>query len=224
MLSIKVEGDYACFTRPEMKVERVSYPVMTPSAAVGILESIFWKPEFSWQVKQIVVLKPIQYFSLVRNEVSARQSSRAAQSGTRYFAEEDRAQRHTLGLRDVAYVIRAEMFLKSHATDPIAKYQEQFRRRVRRGRCFQQPYLGSREFVAKFSEPTGDEVAQDINEDLGLMLYRLRYEDDPGGAVQYRAHDGHDIDWRSARVLPEFFQASLSHGILHIPPPEEVSL
>lgn len=224
MLAVKVEGAYACFTRMEAKVERVSYPVMTPTAAIGILESIFWKPEFSWRVQEIVVLKPIRYFSMLRNEVSHRQSVRAARAGSRYFAEEDRAQRHTLGLRDVAYVIRAQIELRDHATDPIAKYQAQFRRRVTQGRCFQQPYLGCREFVANFSAPAGDEAALDLSEDLGLMLYRLRYEDGPGGEVRYRAHDIHGTSWRNARVIPEFFHASLTHGVLHVPHPNEVTV
>ena len=125
-LEVKVWGDFACFTRPEMKVERVSYPVMTPSAARGVLEAIFWKPEFSWRIREIQVLQPIRYFSILRNEVNNVASQRSAQGwrkdGGGYFADEDRAQRHTLALRDVAYVIRADMALKSHANADPAKY------------------------------------------------------------------------------------------------------
>src|SRR5436190_5068478 len=102
-ITLKTWGDFACFTAPEMRVERVSYPVMTPSAARGILEAIFWKPEFSWRVHEIWVLNPIRYFSILRNEVQ----SKASPSRDRpYYADEDRTQRHTLGLREVAYLIR----------------------------------------------------------------------------------------------------------------------
>src|SRR5215470_2839527 len=138
-LNVRVWGELACFTRPEMKVERVSYPVMTPSAARGVLEAVFWKPEFRWHVQEIWVLKPILYTSILRNEVNSRQSERAARSwqvdGGGYDAAADRAQRHTLGLRDVAYVIAAQIELKPHADADPAKYRDQFRRRVRDGRC-----------------------------------------------------------------------------------------
>src|SRR5437773_1934793 len=113
-LEVKVWGDYACFTRPEMKVERVSYTVMTPSAARGVLEAIFWKPEFSWRVREIEVLKPIRYFSILRNEVQRRASGRSAEP---FYADEDRTQRHTLGLRDVAYVIRADVAVRAHCSE-----------------------------------------------------------------------------------------------------------
>src|SRR5215213_2804544 len=108
-LRVKVWGQYGCFTRPEMKVERVTYPVMTPSAARGVLEAVFWKPEFRWQVQEIWVLRNIRYTSILRNEINSRQSERTARSWQidgmgGYDASADRAQRHTLGLRDVAYV------------------------------------------------------------------------------------------------------------------------
>jgi CRISPR-associated protein Cas5d len=138
-LEVKVWGELACFTRPETKAERVSYPVMTPSAARGILEAIYWKPEFAWRVREIWVLKPIQYLSILRNEVNSRQSEVSARkwekSGGGYLASEDRAQRHTLALRDVAYLIRADVVLKRHATENEAAYRDQFRRRVQRGQC-----------------------------------------------------------------------------------------
>src|SRR5947207_14467904 len=139
-VEVCVWGKVACFTRPEMKVERVSYPVMTPSAARGILEAVFWKPEFRWRVQEIWVLKRIRYTSILRNEVNSRQSERSARSwqavGGGYDAAADRAQRHTLGLRDVAYIIAAQIQLRTHADADPAKYRDQFRRRVRDGRCF----------------------------------------------------------------------------------------
>lgn len=203
-LEVKVWGELACFTRPEMKAERVSYPVMTPSAARGMLEAIFWKPEFSWQVREIWVLKEIRHFSILRNEVNSKAvvatAQRWAESGGGYFAEEDRAQRHTLALRDVAYIIKADIVLAPHATDDVAKYRDQFRRRVNHGECYHRPYLGCREFAAFFGPPDGTERPIDLTDELGLVLFDLDY-----------AKDG------SGRGVPRFFRARLESGILHVP-------
>ena len=117
-LQVRVWGDFACFTRPEMKVERVTYPVPTPSAARGVLEAIFWKPEMQWRVEEIWVLKPVRYFSVLRNEVNKRTSDRSAAGWLAAgglggdSASDDRAQRHTLALRDVDYLIRAQIEVK----------------------------------------------------------------------------------------------------------------
>jgi CRISPR-associated protein Cas5d len=205
-LEVKVWGEYACFTRPEMKAERVSYSVMTPSAARGLLEAIFWKPEISWQVREIWVLNPIRHFSILRNEVNSKAPPCTArgwfQARGGYFAEEDRAQRHTLGLRDVAYIIKADVVLAPHAmAEDIAKYRDQFRRRVHRGQCYHQPYLGCREFVASFGPPGGTEQPIHVTDTLGRMLFDLDYASDNTG-----------------RGRPRFFQAQLEHGILRIPP------
>lgn len=203
-LAVRVWGDLACFTRPEMKVERVSYPVMTPSAARGVLEAIFWKPEFRWQVQEIHVLKPIRYFSILRNEINTRQSERSAASWQRegggYDAAGDRAQRHTLALREVAYLIVAQMQLRPHADADPAKYRDQFRRRVAAGRCFATPFLGCREFSAAFAEPDGSERPIDLSDNLGPMLLDLDY-----------APDG------SGRGKPRFFEAQLAGGVLRVP-------
>ncbi len=204
-LRVKVWGDFACFTRPEMKVERVSYPVMTPSAARGVLEAIFWKPEFHWRIREIKVLRPIQHFSILRNEVNSRASERSARSwekdGGGYSADEDRAQRHTLALRDVSYVIVADTALAAHATaEHPAKYRDQFRRRVQRGQCHFPPYLGCREFAASFAEPPPEDRPLDLSMDLGLMLFDLDYADDGSG-----------------RGTPRFFEARLDSGVLHVP-------
>lgn len=145
-LEVKLWGDYACFTRPEMKVERVTYPVMTPSAARGALEAILWKPQIAWRIEEIHVLRPIAYASILRNEINDRQSERTARGWARngggYDAADrrSRAQRHTLALRDVAYVVRAQLVLQDGIADDIAKYRDQFRRRVARGQCFATPY------------------------------------------------------------------------------------
>ncbi len=208
-LEVKVWGGFACFTRPELKVERVSYPVMTPSAARGVLEAIFWKPEMAWRVVDVWVLRPIRYFSILRNEVRNRMSDRTAhgwaQRDDGYFATEDRAQRHTLGLRDVAYLIRAVPEPKPGTTADAAKYRDQFRRRVERGQCFATPYLGCREFSAAFGPPSSEERPIAVSENLGRMLLDLDY-----------APDG------SGRGTPRFFDATLRNGVLAVPPREEV--
>jgi len=194
-----VWGPYACFTRPEMKVERVSYTVMTPSAARGILEAIFWKPEFSWRVQEIWVLNPIRYFSILRNEVQSKASPRTDRP---YYADEDRTQRHTLALRDVAYVIRADIAVRSHCSADPAKFRDQFRRRVQRGQCFHRPALGCREFAADFSLPAPDDrpLESPRRLELGLMLFDLKYSGEAGPHA------------------PRFFEATLEQGVLHVPP------
>lgn len=221
-LEVKVWGDLACFTRPEFGVERVSYEVMTPSAARGIMEAIFWKPEFRWLVREIEVLNPIRHFSILRNEMNSVQSERSARSWERngggYYADDDRAQRHTLCLRDVAYIIRADMELKPHATDPPAKYRDQFRRRVKRGQCFNQPYLGTREFSAFFGPPDGDEQAIDLDDDLGLMLFDIQFVPDAAGKVSHAGHGPEGREVVKANAQPEFFPARIEKGVLRVPP------
>ncbi len=220
-LQVKVWGELACFTRPEFGVERVSYEVMTPSAARGVLEAIFWKPEFRWWVREIEVLKPIRHFSILRNEMNSVQSDRSARSwaenGGGYFADDDRAQRHTLCLRDVAYVIRADIELKPHTGEHPAKYRDQFRRRVKRGQCFNQPYLGTREFSAFFGPPEGDEQAIDVSDDLGLMLLDVDFVSDAKGAVTYAGHSAEGRKVVRGNAQPKFFQARLDNGVLQVP-------
>lgn len=202
-LEVKVWGDLACFTRPEMKVERVTYPVMTPSAARGVLEAIFWKPEFQWQVEEIWVLKPIQYTSFLRNEVNSRASERAARdwanNGGGFVAAEDRAQRHTLALRDVSYVIRAQAVPRIDTDGMRAKFRDQFRRRVTRGQCFATPYLGCREFSASFAPLDGAERPISDSGSLGRMLRELDFEASVTG-----------------EGTPRFFEARLDHGVLRL--------
>jgi CRISPR-associated protein Cas5d len=204
-----------------MKVERVSYPVMTPSAARGVLEAIFWKPEFAWRVREIWVLKPIRYFSIVRNEVNSVASDKLArawrEAGGGYFADEDRARRHTLGLHDVAYLIRADVGLKAHAAGGVAKYRDQFRRRVERGQCFHRPYLGCRELAADFGPPDGAETAIDDTLDLGRMLLGLAFEPAAGGPVSWHAHVGGRAEVMRGVVRPRFFAARLERGVLRVP-------
>jgi CRISPR-associated protein Cas5d len=182
-----------------MKVERVSYPVMTPSAARGVLEAIFWKPEFRWLVREILVLRDIKFFSILRNEVGNK--APASPASHPYYADEDRQQRHTLALSDVAYIIRADIQLTTRgAAEHPAKYRDQFRRRVERGECRHQPYLGCREFSAFFSPPEGQERSITGYLTLGQILFDL----------DYRTSDG--------RATPRFFEAVLDNGVLRVPP------
>lgn len=202
-LSVQVWGPAALFTRPEAKVERLTYPVMTPSAAVGILESIFWKPEFRWDIAAIEVLAPIRYGQVRRNETTQVLPWESALSGAVVDTAANRTQRATTYLKDVAYRIHGHVVLRDHATDPIAKYRDQFRRRVARGACFAQPYLGTKEFGAFFAEP--DETSSiGLSLELGPMLHSIAFAS--GGK-----------DPRS-----QWFKAFLDEGVLHVPPVQEL--
>jgi CRISPR-associated protein Cas5d len=222
LLSVRVQGDFALFTRPEFTAERVTYSVLTPSAARGILESIFWKPEIRWIVREIVVLNEIRYFSLLRNEVNSHQNERTAKGWEKagkgsYYADEDRSQRHALCLRDVDYVIKAEIGLKPHADAHPAKYRDQFRRRVAKGQCHHQPYLGTREFSAYFSEADGTEESIDSSTDLGLMLFDLEITEATNGGMMYLSHDANGAKVTKGSAKPKFFEAKLENGVLNIP-------
>ncbi|MEQ1780863.1 MAG: type I-C CRISPR-associated protein Cas5c [Hyphomonadaceae bacterium] len=209
---LHVSGDRACFTRPEMKVERVSYDVMTPSAGRGILEAIHWKPAIVWVVDRIHVLKPIRFQSFRRNEVGAKISAATAASkmragtteGLGLVVEDNRQQRATMLLVDVAYVIEAhfEMTTKAGEEDTPAKHLSMFNRRAASGQCFHRPCLGTREFAADFNlvpegapTPQNELPADQRNRDLGWML--------------------HDIDHANGAVS-RFFRARLVDGVLDV--------
>jgi CRISPR-associated protein Cas5d len=209
---LHVWGDRACFTRPETKVERVSYDVMTPSAARGILEAIHWKPSIRWVIERIHVLKPIRFESIRRNELGHKISERNAQEamtagstdGLAVFIEEDRQQRAATVLKDVAYVIDAHFDLSAKASpdESEAKHLDTFRRRVEKGKCFHRPCLGTREFAAHFGSIRRDDPAPFMWEppaehDLGLMLL--------------------DIDFAHGRT-PKFFHAVMRQGVVEVPP------
>lgn len=196
---LKVWGENACFTRPEMKVERVSYDVMTPSAARGILEAIIWKPAIHWRISRIDVLNPIRWASVRRNEVGAVMIPRAGG----LFVEDQRQQRAGLFLRDVAYVIHAffEMTPQAGARDNVRKFEEIFVRRAEKGQCFHRPYLGCREFAAHFELwPSESPEPKTIDEsrDLGFMLY--------------------DIDFAGSEPMPLWFRAQIRNGRVQVPP------
>ncbi|SHF51536.1 CRISPR-associated protein, Cas5d family [Desulfofundulus australicus DSM 11792] len=213
MVTVKVWGDYACFTRPEFKVERVSYPVMTPSAARGVLEAIFWKPEFRYEIRAIGVLNMGSEMVILRNEIDRRQGSNP------FFVEDARQQRCSLVLKNVAYLIRAEMSLQSWATDPVYKYRDQFNRRVERGQCHHRPYLGTREFAAFFAPAGEGDRPQPLDMDLGNMLLDIAYVEDPSRPEMGFVRHGPGGARRATgyhRAL--FFPARLEAGWLRVPP------
>jgi CRISPR-associated protein Cas5d len=204
---LEVRGDWACFTRPEMKVERVSYDVITPSAASAVFDAIFWKPDVRWRVVRLEVLRPIRWTNLRRNEVGSVVSTARVQQAMRQgvgdlalYADEDRQQRAALLLRDVAYRLHADLVVRDDRRDPqpAAKFFEMFERRARKGQCVNQPYLGCREFAARWR--LVDELSREpapIHEtrDLGWMLHDLDFSnpDDP---------------------QPRFFRARMVQGVV----------
>jgi CRISPR-associated protein Cas5d len=186
-----------------MKVERVSYEVITPSAARGVLDAILWKPAIRWVVERIHVLKPIRFQAIRRNEVNSKASVRGELS--RYYASDDRAQRNTILLIDVDYIVEAHFVLTARAAegDGIIKFEEMFSRRLAKGQSFHQPYLGCREFAAHF-EPAPASWQVDLSlrhyRPLGMMLHDLDF-----------AIDG------SGDATPRFFAAVLDHGVIDVP-------
>lgn len=226
-ISLHVWGDYACFTRPELKAERVSYEVMTPSAARGILTAIYWKPQFRWVIDRIHVLNPIRFTQVRRNELGCRmvapssdvmQGRKADTVGV--FIEENRQQRAATILRDVAYIIDAhiEITENTEGVDDVGKHLSIFERRAAAGQCFHQPCFGTREFPAMFALVNEEHPAPECslpaaqrNRALGLMLHDMVYRDDPKGAV-ICAHTK-----KRQTATPHFFVGELQEGVLHVP-------
>ncbi|MCX7901790.1 MAG: type I-C CRISPR-associated protein Cas5c [Burkholderiaceae bacterium] len=204
---LEVRGDWACFTRPEMKVERVSYDVITPSAARAVFDAVFWKPAIRWRPVRVEVLHPIRWTNLRRNEVasvvSTQNVSRAMKDGRcelALFADDDRQQRAALLLRDVAYRLHADLVVRDDRRDPEppAKFFEIFERRARKGQCVNQPYLGCREFAARWrlvDDPRAEPPPIGETRELGWML--------------------HDIDFdASGGPQPRFFKARIVSGVV----------
>lgn len=211
-IRLKVWGDHACWTRPEMKVERVSYDVMTPSAARGILEAIHWKPAIRWVIDEIHVLSPIRFQSIRRNEVGSKASAanikramnRGDVGGLQLLVDEDRQQRASTVLVKPAYVIvgHFELTEKRGPDDSEGKHLDIFNRRAARGQCFHQPCLGTREFAASFELIPPDVLLPPAiadTRDLGFMLW--------------------DIDHQTDGRPSMFFRARLENGVVKIPPP-----
>jgi CRISPR-associated protein Cas5d len=211
-IRLRVSGEYACFTRPEMKVERVSYDVMTPSAARGLLEAIHWKPAIRWVIDEIHVLRPIRFQSIRRNEVGHKAPAttlrtamrKGSLDGVQLLVDEDRQQRAATVLVDVDYIVAAHFEMKPRAgpDDNEGKHLDIFNRRAERGQCFNQPSLGTREFPARFElmppdAPLPPAIAE--TRDLGFMLW--------------------DIDHARDRASM-FFRARLENGVMKVPAPE----
>jgi CRISPR-associated protein Cas5d len=208
-VQVKVWGNFACWTRPENKVERVSYECMTPSAARNILDAICWRPEMRWVPTKISVLKPILFHALKRNEV---QSKISPASIKKWMADpsaftpmvagagtDEGTQRNTLALKDVAYVIEAypHVFEPTAENTPV-KYMAMFNRRVEKGQCFHRPSLGLREFAADFAPVTDQDLPIDLTMPVGKMLYDIVFRKDGNRAL--------------------FFDAELKNGILSTDP------
>lgn len=204
-IKLRIWGDYACFTRPEMKVERVSYDVMTPSAARGILEAIYWKPAIRWVVDRIHVMKPVRFDNIRRNEVAAKipvkgktginTAMKGGETPLHLCVEDNRQQRAAMVLRDVEYVIEAHFKYTSDEDRNDGKHLDMFNRRAKKGQCFHRPYLGCREFAAFFEPVKGDVPASPLGgeTDLGWML--------------------HDINY-NAGMTPIFFRPTMRNGII----------
>ncbi len=213
-IKLKISGDFALFTRPENKVERLSYEVITPSAARGVLEAIYWKPEIRWVVDRIHVLKPIRFTTLRRNEVASKIPSSTVSSAMKkgrgalgIYIEQDRQQRAATILRDVEYVVEAHFEIRDGEVND-AKHLDQFNRRARKGQCFHRPYLGCREFPANFElveveipKPNPPLPEDEYNRNLGPMLL--------------------DIDFEN-QMTPRFFHAVIRDGVIDVPTMEEV--
>lgn len=203
---MEVWGLTACFTRPEMKTERVSYDVPTPSAARGMIESIYYHPGLKWTIDRIWVLNPIQFMNLRRNEVSSKISAsnvmQEANGGRQscIVTTQDIQQRATMMLKDVRYVIEAhfDMTDKANASDNPGKFQDIVKRRLRKGACYAAPYLGTRECTAHFRLWEGEAIEGiDETRDLGYMLYDMDYSD-------------------PEHIQPMFFRAKMEHGCIDL--------
>jgi CRISPR-associated protein Cas5d len=210
---LEISGDFACFTRPEMKVERVSYDLITPSAVRAVFESILWKPAIRWQPEKIEVLSPIRWTTIRRNEVGSKLSASNVKSAMQHgsglialYVEEDRQQRASLLLRDVRYRVTASFAMteKAGTGDNPQKFAEMFARRAAKGQCINQPYLGCREFACDFrlvdpaTEPAAIPPELRKEKDLGWMLYDLDFSD-------------------RASPQPRFFHAQMKDGVVKIP-------
>ena len=205
-IKLRVWGDYACFTRPEMKAERVSYDVITPSAARGILEAIYWKPSIVWVVDKLHVLKPIKFANIRRNEVgcklavgNVKKAMKGNTASLSIFIENVRQQRAAMVLRDVEYIVEAHFEVIGKEDTNSAKHVEMFKRRAEKGQCFHQPYLGCKEFPANFELLEGEIPSSPLHgeQNLDWML--------------------HDIDFKND-CQPRFFRARMKDGIVEVPP------
>lgn len=229
-IHLKVSGDYALFSRPEMKVERVSYDIMTPSAARGLLEAIYWKPQIRWIIDEIHALNPIRFTNIRRNEISSKIPIKGGRGVNAAMGNpeirpsmdvsEHRQQRASLLLKDVAYLIKAHVHIldprvdkdgpSSPENEAIGKHLDMFKRRARKGQAFQQPYFGCREFPARFalveSEPDLPKPDKSLlgEKDLGFMLLDIEFDQDRASK-------------KVKSTTPHFFRATMIDGVVKVP-------
>lgn len=229
-VDIKVWGDYACFTRPEFKVERVSYPVITPAAARGILEAIYWKPQIRYCIRWIGILRLGTQTTLLRNEISSRQSETPKKSSPAehyLIVEDERQQRTSLVLQDVSYRIKAWIELRNGETN-VGKHLDCLRRRVEHGQCHHTPYLGCREFAAYFdrADDERDQPNPELHLPIGTMLLDTAYIEDEDwyqgnkeNRLEFWRHD-RDHESRIAKGFAKrvMFDAQVEKGWLKVPP------
>ena len=204
-MRIEVWGPYGCFSRPEMKTERVSYDIITPSAARGLVEAIYWHPGLKYHIDRIYLLSPIQFTNIRRNEVRSTLLASAALSAAKggtppvLYTSQDIQQRAAMVLQDVHYVIECHFTMTDKAApgDNPGKFQDILRRRLSKGQCYHQPCFGCREFPVNLREwPAGDIPAlEEATQDLGFMLYDLDYSD-------------------PANIRSQFFRAKLVNGVM----------
>jgi CRISPR-associated protein Cas5d len=227
-IRLLVWGEYASFNRPEMKVERVSYDVITPSAARGILEAIYWKPEMRWVVDKLCVVNPIRFTHIRRNEVDCKISAKNIASAMKtgegdlgIAVEDHRQQRAAMILQDVLYgieahveVLKPELKEGKPIENPEAKHLRQFKERAQKGACFHHPYLGTREFPANFELVWGFPVCHESlqgERDLGYMLHDIVFVPDPKGKI-IESNQGSRLD-----AQPRFFRAAMRDGVIEVP-------
>ncbi len=207
-ISVVVEGRYGCFSRPEGHVERCTYPMPTPSAARGILEAVFWKPEFDWFVQEIWLLSPVSTACILRNEVTnskidvadVRKAIKGVFPMMPICADDLRAQRYTQLLVNPKFLIKATIHLRDHVTDPVGKYASTFKRRVENGQHFHKPYFGCREFGCSIRMANGSETPVDHNECLGMTFFDFTWDLSTGTPLQRH-----------------LFDAKIENGVLVVP-------
>ncbi|GGI85638.1 type I-C CRISPR-associated protein Cas5c [Deinococcus wulumuqiensis] len=213
-VSLRVRGNYALFSRPEFKVERVTYPIITPSAARGALEAVYWKPEIKYRIRRIGVVKLGTTTTVLRNELSNRQGK------TPIYVEDDRQQRSSLLLKDVEYLIHADIVVQPHAfarangVNLQVKHTECFMRRAVAGQCRHQPYLGTREFSAEFEAAALDEKPDNsLNQNLGNMLLDIAFvPSKTRKEMQFKRHDGKKWSLVDGYMEAVYFNATLKGG------------
>tara|TARA_R100000027_G_scaffold67108_2_gene64663 strand:- start:6508 stop:7233 length:726 start_codon:yes stop_codon:yes gene_type:complete len=232
-ITLKISGDYALFSRPEMKVERVSYDVITPSAARGVLEAIYWKPQIRWIIDEITVLNPIRFTNIRRNEVSSKipvKGATGVNAGMKdprvvpqMAVDQNRQQRASMVLKDVAYLIKAHIAVldrKMERSGPevaeheaVGKHLDMFKRRARKGQAFHHPYFGCREFPVDFEliEETAQlpkphpSLQTNETKDLGYMLHDIEFEQDRSSK-------------KVKSTTPHFFRGEMTNGVIKVPP------